>query len=443
MGGVSAYLKKLGQVKILMVEFPYGKTAVRMNLPDEKLLFVVKPHEFMPRSTVKTYEIEECLHNPIGEGRLSKLTLNRDKVCIIISDYTRAVPNDKLLPPILHELKKAGCPLDNVTIIIANGLHKPASKSEIGDIIGKTVAEDMKIVNHDAENKDELFYLGKTSYGTGLWVNRIVAECSFIIATGLIEPHFFAGYSGGRKSILPGIAGEESIFQNHSFKMIAHPRARYGILAGNPIHEDMMEAMKMAKLNYIVNVVSKNGRVVKAFAGDPCKAYEEGIRFVDKLVKVHVPSRAEIVITTNGGYPLDRDLYQAVKGMAAAELVVKKGGVIIILSECIDGIGRGHESFYDLMSSAENPDQVLGRIEKEEPLKDQWEVQVLARILKFANVIVVTRNVKHSLIEDMHLIPASSLEEALSVAYKLTSKESKIIAMPYGPYVIPSLNISS
>jgi nickel-dependent lactate racemase len=409
---------------------------MEVDLSDERLLSVVKPTE-IKHGANEVREIKGSLHNPIEERRLRDLASKDKKVCIIVSDYTRAVPNYKLIPPILNELNMGGCETDNISILIANGLHEPAPKSEVEKLLGKTVAGKVNVVNHDAEDESQLTYLGKTSFETNLWVNKLITECDLVVATGLIEPHFFAGYSGGRKSIQPGVAGEKSIYQNHSFKMINHPNTRYGVLDGNPIHEDMVEASRLTRLDYIVNVIVDKGRIVKAFAGDPYEAHKRGVKFLDKMVKVKVPSKAETVITSNGGYPLDRDLYQAVKGMATGELIVKKGGVIIVLSECIDGIGRGHESFYQFMAEARNPDEVLEKIKKEEPIKDQWEAQVLARILKVANIIVVTKNIKHSLIEDMHMTPASSVEEALDLSYRLINKKSKITVIPNGPYIIP------
>lgn len=420
----------------MIIKFPYGEGVIEIDLPDKNLLSVVKPAQIKHEAN-EVRKIEESLLNPIRSKRLRNLASKRKKVCIIVSDYTRAIPNHKLIPPILNELKIGGCKMDNVSILVANGLHKPAPKSEVKRLLGETIVKKVNVVNHNAEDENQLAYIGKTFFQTNLWINKLITESDFVIATGLIEPHFFAGYSGGRKSILPGVAGKESIFQNHSFKMIDHPNARYGILDGNPIHEDMVEASKLAGLDYIVNVIVYKGKIIKAFAGNPYEAHRSGVKILDKMVKVKVPSKAEIVITSNGGYPLDRDLYQAVKGMATGELVVKKGGVIIILSECIDGIGRDHGSFYQLMAEARNPDQVLEKIKKKEPVKDQWEAQILARILKVANVIVVTKKIKHSLIEDMHLIPASSAEEAISLSYHIVDERPKIIAIPDGPYTIP------
>ena len=408
-----------------------------MDCPDENLISIVTPSEIRAASNEKG-EVKRSLNEPIGKERLSDLAAGKESILLIVSDYTRAVPNEKIIPPIIDELEKAGCKREDIAALVANGLHKPISKNELAQFYGSDLFGEIEFVNHDAEDENQLIKLGKTSFKTEVSVNRLIVESDLVIATGLIEPHFFAGYSGGRKSILPGVSGIESICQNHSFRMINHPLARSGVLNGNPIHEDMIEASRMAGLDYILNViVDRCGRVARAFAGDPIEAHRCGVSFLDDRVKVEVASKADIVITSNGGYPLDRDLYQAVKGMSTAEAIVKNGGTIIILSECIDGIGRGHETFYELIAEAKSPDDALERIKREEPIKDQWQAQVLARILKTANVIVVTRNIKHSIIEDMHMTPASSIDEAVKMALRNAGSNGKIIAVPDGPYVIP------
>lgn len=420
----------------MIVRFPYGKSETEVNLPDERLLAVVKLSKIRGIAT-EFQQLKKSLNNPIGSENLWKLASKERKVCIIISDYTRAMPNRKVIPPILGELERGGCRMHNIYILVAYGLHSPASSKEVKRSLGKSVTEKVRVIEHNAEDESQLAYLGETAFDTKLWVNKLLVDCDLIIGTGLIEPHFFAGYSGGRKAVLPGVAGRESIFQNHSFAMIEHPKARYGMLDENPIHQDMVEAAKLAGLDYIVNVVVEGDRVVKAFSGNPYQAHYEGIKFLNKWVKIGIPSKAEIVIVSNGGYPLDRDLYQTVKGIATGELCVKKNGVIIILSECLDGIGKGHKSFYRIMAEAESPNEVLQKIRREEPIKDQWQAQILARILKIASVVVVTKNIKHSLIEDMQMIPSSNVEKALNLAYGLTNERSKVTAVLDGPYSIP------
>ncbi|MBS7648755.1 MAG: nickel-dependent lactate racemase [Candidatus Bathyarchaeia archaeon] len=422
----------------MIVNIPYGKTIINLEIPNGNLLAVLQSAEF-DKSSDEVKIVWEALKKPIRGRQLTQVASGKKSVCVIVSDYTRATPNRILLPPILKILKDAGLKLDEIKILIAYGLHKPIPKDSIEEFLGREITEEIEILNHNAE--DDLFYIGKTSFGTKFSVNRLIINSDLVILTGLIEPHFFAGYSGGRKAILPGVSSKESIFNNHSFRMIMHPLSRYGILDGNPIHEDMVEAVKMVpKPMYLINVViNKKQKIAGAFTGDIFEAHLEGIKFLDKHVKVRAPSKADIVITSNGGYPLDRDLYQAVKGMATGELIVKKGGVIVIFAECIDGIGMGHEDFYQIMAEAEKPEDVFERIMREEPIRDQWEAQILARILKNASVILVTKNIKHSVIEEMHMIPASNPEEAIEEAYRISGKNSKIIAIPEGPYVIPKI----
>lgn len=422
----------------MIVHMPYGKTLLSLDLPDDRVVAILQSKSFNALLDEKKI-IQDALNNPVGCSRLVDLSLNRRSVCIIVSDYTRATPNRLLLPPIIESLKEAGVKTGEIKILVAYGLHKPAPRELLKEFLGAEIIEEMEVIDHDAEREADLVHIGKTSFGTKLSVNRHVVNSDLVILTGLIEPHFFAGYSGGRKSILPGVAGREAIFNNHGYRMIMHPLARYGVLEGNPIHEDMVESIKMIKREmYVVNVVIDKGhRVVGAFAGDVFEAHLRGVRFLDEHVRVKSPMKADIVVTSNGGYPLDRDLYQAVKGMATGELVVRDGGVIIVFAECIDGVGRGHEEFYRLMAEAKSPDEVLERIKREEPIKDQWEAQILARILKTAKIILVTKNIKHNVIEEMHMVPASSPEEAIEEAYKIAGEKPNIIVIPEGPYVIP------
>ncbi|MCX8170549.1 MAG: nickel-dependent lactate racemase [Candidatus Bathyarchaeota archaeon] len=434
-------LDKLSAVRAastMIVFIPYGKTLIDLDLPDGKVLAILRSRDF--NGEINEFRaVQEALNNPIGCDRLMEASSSKRSICIIVSDYTRATPNRILLPPIIESLKDAGVKSEGIKVLIAYGLHKPAPRELALEFLGKDIVEEVNVVDHDAEREDDLTYIGKTSFGTKLSVNRQIIDSDLIILTGLIEPHFFAGYSGGRKAILPGVAGREAIFNNHGFNMIMHPYARYGFLEGNPIHEDMVEAVKMIRRQmYMVNVViDKRHRVTRAFAGDVFKAHLTGVRFLDKYIRVKSPAKADIVVTSNGGYPLDRDLYQAVKGMATGELVVKKGGVIVVFAECVDGVGRGHEEFYHLMAEAKTPDEVLERIRREEPIKDQWQAQIMARILREMRVIIVTKNVKHSVIEEMHMIPSSSPEEAIEEARRIVRNDAKIIAIPEGPYIIP------
>lgn len=325
-----------------------------------------------------------------------------------------------------------------MAVLVATGLHLPVRGRELVELLGADILSSFKVLNHDARDPGALADLGEeTSFGTPVEVNRMVLEADLALGLGLIEPHFFAGYSGGRKILLPGVAGERAVFANHGYGMIAHPRARAGVLEGNPIHEDMLEFMEKAGLDFILNVtLNKEGEVTGVFAGDPVEAHLEGVKRLDGYVRAGFGERADIVVTTNGGYPLDRDLYQAVKGLDTASMVVREGGVIVIASECVDGLG-GHEHFLRLVRGCREPGEILERIRAWEPVPDQWQAQVLARVLERAHVILVSDNVGADVARDMLMEKAGSLEEALRKAYERVGGGALVAAIPEGPYIIP------
>jgi nickel-dependent lactate racemase len=417
------------------MKFPYGKDFVRTEISKENLeLAVSRPST--PVTDLKE-AVKKALRKPIQSKPLHHLLERKKNICIIVPDVTRACPTKEILPPILEELEI--CAPNELEILIGNGLHRSISKEEMAELLGERVTKEYNVINHIATDEAQLVNLcAKTSYGTPAIVNRAAAENDALIGIGLVEPHFFAGYSGGRKTVLPAVAGEEAIFNNHSYKMIDHPKASYGILDGNPIHHDMVEFTKFVNLSFIVNVTINNkGETTGVFAGHPIKAHARAVDSLNRYVGVKLRNYADIVITSNGGYPLDRDLYQLVKGMATAERVVKKKGVIIIVAECRDGLG-GHQEFQKLMEEAKSPKEVLEKIRENEPITDQWQAQVMARILEKTHVVTVTEGVKDEVIRNMMMEAASSLEEALDLAKKVVSgKKLRIIAIPEGPYVIP------
>jgi len=419
----------------MLLKFPCGKSFIQTDITEQRLEVAVS-HPSKPVADLRE-AVKQGITKPIQCKPLRRLLSKGDKVCIIVPDETRACPTKEILLPVLDELET--CELGELQILIGNGLHRSMSKLEMVESLGEKLVKEYDVVNHSASNERQLVNLGlKTSYGTPAVVNRAAAESDFLLGIGLVEPHFFAGYSGGRKTVLPAVAGEKAIFNNHSYKMMDHPKASYGILEGNPVHLDMVEFMKFVNLSFIVNVtINSKGETTQVFSGNPIEAHRQAVDFLNGYVNVKLRDYADIVITSNGGYPSDRDLYQCVKGIATAERVVKDKGVIIIVAECRDGLGK-HEEFKRLMKEADGPEQVLEEIKENEPFHDQWQAQILARILKKANVIIVTDGVKHEVIREMMMEPASSLEEALDFAIKKGSrKKPKIAAIPEGPYVIP------
>ncbi len=421
----------------MLLKFPYGKGFLRTEIPEERLEVAVS-RPLKPLRELRE-AVKRGLREPIRSKPLRRLLGKGKKVCVIVPDETRACPTKKILPPVLKELKS--CQPIELKILIGNGLHRCMSNQEMIEMLGENVVKEYEVINHVATDEGQLVDLGtKTSYGTPAIVNKIAAESDYVLGIGLVEPHFFAGYSGGRKTVLPAVAGKEAIFNNHSYRMIAHPNASYGILDRNPIHLDMMEFTNFVNLFFIVNVTINNkGEVSQVFAGEPFEAHRQAVKFLNRYVNIKLSGRADIVIVSNGGYPSDRDLYQTVKGIATARRVVKEGGVIIMVAECRDGLG-GHREFRKLMCKADHKD-VLREIRENEPIMDQWQAQVLAAILEEANVIIVTEGVKRDVIREMMMEPASTLDEALDVAREMvpTTKKPRIVAMPEGPYVIPNV----
>jgi len=423
----------------MQVAFPCGKERILVELPDETFVVQSKIPGGVSGELAERL-VSESVKRPRAGPTLQSLLSGGEEVTILITDKTRATPNRVILRVLLEYLEEvAGVKRDRVEVLVATGLHEPHSASEIEELVGKDLASEYHVYSHDADDEESLTYLGTTSYGTEVYVNTRVVESDLVIGVGLIEPHLFAGYSGGRKMILPGVSGTKTVYQNHGFKMLAHPRADYGYLEGNPVHEDMVEASRMVKsYRYIVHVIlDKEKRIVDVISGDPYESHLLGVKRLEEYVKVPVPYESDVTIVTNGGYPLDRNLYQAVKGMATASRVTRRGGVVILLAECRDGVG--HESFRNLASMSKSPAEILDYIGENEPLRDQWEVQKLEQVLMKNKVIVVTRGVKHGVLEEMNLIPSSSVEEALEIAQRLAPPK-RIVAIPEGPYVIPCVS---
>lgn len=417
------------------VKFPYGKEKICHTFGGE-LCAVLEPsiNEYAPDADGAEL-VRRAMAAPIGSQKLSELARGKKKVVIIASDHTRPVPSKLIIPPMLAQIR-AGSPDAEITILIATGCHRGTTKDELTQKFGEEIVKTEKIHIHDCDDRDMLVNIGTLPSGGQCEINRLAYEADLLVSEGFIEPHFFAGFSGGRKSVLPGVAGRKTVLANHCSEFIDHPRARTGILEGNPIHADMLWAAKTAKLAYIVNVVLDSEKnVIYAVAGEPEAAHKQGTDFLFSLCGAKAVE-SDIVITTNGGYPLDQNVYQAVKGMTAAEATVKKGGVIIMLARSGDGIGGDH--FYHQL--ADEPDirktmrEFLSR-GRDETVPDQWQTQILLRILGHARVIYVSE-MPDDVVEKMHMIPAHSLAQAIEKAKGMVGEGAKIAAIPDGVSVM-------
>lgn len=419
------------------VYLPYARTSLSVDISDKNLLGSfsggVPLAEDIPGQSER---VRMAMADLIGSYPLEKLVKGKRNMVVITSDHTRPVPSRTIMPLILEEARRGNPDID-ITILVATGFHRATTRDELIDKLGSEIVESEKIVIHDSQDQSELVRLDDLPSGGELWINRLAVETDLLIAEGFIEPHFFAGFSGGRKSVLPGVAGAETVLANHCAEFISSPDACTGSLDDNPIHRDMMFAADQVDLAYIVNVViDEDKRIVKAFAGDYEKAHLAGCAFLSELVEIELPS-ADIVITSNGGYPLDQNIYQAVKGMTAAEAAVNDGGVIIMVAACNDG--HGGRSFYDHLAQAESPAALLEKvalIPRNKTLPDQWEFQILARILNRHTVIMVTDQCDAQMIRDMHMEHSESVEDALKRAYDLKGDAASVAVIPDGVSVI-------
>ena len=416
---------------------PYGKGKVPLEVEEGHLAGVLRSgiHEYRPPKGAEDL-VRDSLEHPVGSPRLRDLAAGKRRITIIASDHTRPVPSRVIMPQMLAEIR-AGNPDAEITILVATGLHRSTTLAELAAKFGDDIVSRERIVVHDCDDAANLVRLGTLPSGGNLVVNRLAVECDLLVSEGFIEPHFFAGFSGGRKSVLPGIASRETVMYNHNSGFIASPNARTGVLEGNPIHEDMLFAARAAKLAFIVNVVIDAAhQPIFSVAGECEAAHRVGREFLaSKCRMAAVP--ADIAVSTNGGYPLDQNIYQSVKGMTAAEATVKQGGVIIMFAEAADG--HGGESLYRTFKDEPDLERMMNAFlarRPEDTIVDQWESQILARVLLKARVVFVS-SCDDSLVRDMHMIPAHSAAEAMEIAKSLVGRpDYTVTVVPDGVSVI-------
>lgn len=421
----------------MKVRIPYGKT--ELELEHENIREVVVSCIDELKSEMEEGEIvKNAMSHPIGGSRLSELAQGKKTAVIIISDHTRPVPSRHIIPYMLSELRQ-GNPEIDITLLVATGCHRGTVKEELVAKLGKKIVEHEKIYVHDCDDLSMLTEIGTLPSGARLVINRLAAEADLLVAEGFIEPHFFAGYSGGRKSVLPGICARKTVLGNHCSAFIDSPSARMGVLEGNPIHKDMTAACDLARLSYIVNVViNEEKKVVAAFAGEPKEAHKKGCAFLDSFCRTEVEKKGKIVITSNGGAPLDQNVYQAVKGLTTAEAAaVSSGAVLIMCAECADGIGGN--TFYQALKNCTSATQLLEKVRQtsmEETVPDQWQYQILARILEKHRVIFVTNPSLETAISEMKMEYARTLAEAVDKALNYAGRKTDILVIPNGVSVI-------
>ena len=419
------------------IRIPYYKDHLTLSVDEENLKAVILPkqHKTGVSGTDAGDVVRASLEHPIGSPKLSELAVGREKIVLITSDHTRSVPSHITLPILLAEIRK-GNPLADITILVATGLHRPTTISELRLMFGDSIVDEERIVINDAYEDNDFVYICDLPSGASFSVHKLAAQCDLLIAEGFIEPHFFAGFSGGRKSVMPGICSKVTVNENHSFDAIAHPNAVTGVLEGNPIHEDMVAAAKAVNLRFIMNVaLNQDKEIIAAFSGDMQKAHDEGVAYIRKLSLCDAVM-GDIVVTGNGGYPLDQNLYQSVKAVSTAEICAKEGAVIVMCCSCADGIGG--EYFEKVMTGGTPADMMrkLSQIPPKETIPEQWNAQVYFKTLLRHPVILVSDFIDAKIIKDANMIPAKHLDEAMEKAYAIVGKDAKVVVIPDGVAVI-------
>lgn len=410
----------------------YGRNGLIMDIPIDADVFLVRE---TPAITDETDAIQTALRKPNGQPPLGELVKKDTKVVIVHTDITRATPNRRLLPVILNELEISGVKKENITLLNGLGTHRQQTQQELQQMLGQEIVENHHCLQHDAYDSDQLVTFGKNHLGQAVQVNRHLLGADLKILTGFIEPHFFAGFSGGPKAILPGVAGAESVFTNHSPTMIAHPRADFLITDGNPIWEEMKTVALAVPKTFLVNVtLDRKSRITGVFAGNLVTAHQAGCEFVETTSYFPIDRPYDIVITSNSGYPLDQNLYQCVKGMAAAKRAVRKHGAILLVAACEDGLPV-HGEYARLLRETNSPQAILDRLAQPGVTgQDIWQVQVQAQVQTHAHIYVYSEGLSDEQIKAALLQPCRDLPATLEWLIKQYGK--RVCVLPQGPLTI-------
>jgi len=420
----------------MRIQLDYGRTGLNVELPDDRLVGPLAIRA-APPLTDPAQAIADALNNPIGSRSLAETARGRRNACILICDITRPVPNALILPPLLQTLEREGIARNDILLLIATGLHRPNEGDELLELVGPQIAANYRIENHHGKILEEHGFLGITPNGVPVHLDSRYLQADLKITTGLIEPHLMAGYSGGRKVICPGIAALETVKVWHGPRFLEDPRADAGIVDGNPVHEENTRIALMAGCDFIVNVcLDGQRRVTWVGAGDMIKAWEEGVRFVEKVVKAGVSEPVEVVVTSCAGYPLDTTWYQAVKGLTGALPIVKQGGTIILAASLTEGLGS--PEFQRVMR--ENPDLKLFKkriLGSDYFVMDQWQMEELAKVVERCRVKVVTHGLSSETLRACYVEAAATVEQAVADSLAEYGPRARVAVIPKGPYVLP------
>ncbi len=416
----------------------YGRTGLTVELPSDRVVGPLAIRD-VPALEDPERDVATALQQPIGTPALRQIAQGRKDACILICDITRPVPNRTILRPMLRVLEEAGIPRERTLILVATGLHRPSTPAEKEEMLGAEIMAGYPVEDHYGTRLEEHTLVGTTSRGIPGWIDTRYVRADLKIATGLIEPHLMAGYSGGRKLICPGVAALETVKRWHGPELLEHPNADCGILDGNPVHEENTAIARMAGCDFIVNVTLDSRRqVTSVVAGDMEQAFLAGARFMDGICRARVAHEFDIVVTSSAGYPLDTTFYQAVKGLTGCLPIVKQGGTIILAASLSEGLGS--PEFVSALRDHDTLDIFMERIlGKDYFVMDQWQVEELAKVRRKARVKIVSDGVPADVLASCFVEPASSVESALADSLAEYGPSAQVAVIPKGPYVLPTL----
>jgi len=419
----------------MKITLAYGSNGLAVELPENRVTIVQPLHSAgLPN---ERQAVVDALNKPIGARPLHEITKSGQKLCISFSDITRATPNERLIPWLLENL--AHVPRENIVLINQLGTHRPNTDAELEKMLGRDVVKNYRVLNHEPENPAELVQVGNMRDGKPAFLNRHVVEADLRIVTGFIEPHFFAGFSGGPKGIMPGTAALETVLSNHRADNIGHPNSTFGITTGNPLWEELREVALRVGPSFLLNVALNHKReITGVFAGDIIEAHQAGCEFVRRSAMQKVAEPFDVVITTNSGYPLDLNLYQAVKGLSAGARILKPGGTLILASECREGVPAG-TPLDKLLHANPEPAKLLSKLTSSaDTFPEQWQAQILAQI-QLKHRVLIHSSIPAETLAELNLTSCPDISAEVGKCLNQLGPQAKVGVLPYGPVTIPYL----
>lgn len=420
----------------MQVQLKYGKDGLVINYPETPNFQGVLYPEKVAVLENPQVALQQSLMQPIGSESLLKVARDRKNAVIVISDITRPVPNQLLLPGILRQLEQSGLSAEQITILIATGIHRPNEGDELIQLVGREIAENYRVINHFSKNQEDMVLVGEIGDGVPAYVNKFYVEADLKILTGFIEPHMWAGFSGGRKSILPGISSAQTLEFMHGPEMVAHPKTVYGVLDGNPFHEAGLEIMAKAGADFVVNVtLDTDKQVTGIFSGDPVEAHLKGVNFLSRHCMKVLAQPLDFVVTTNSGAPLDCNLYQSSKGLSGVSGATKDGGVILMASECPEGFGS--DEYREVFDHATSPQAFIDKImNKDFFVLDQWCAQETYQVRLKNEIWLYTDGIENETLKRFHFQPVESMETAIEQLLQRFGRDARWAIVPDGPMLI-------